>query len=360
MNPDLQSFLHAWTGGADVSDVERERLLQRFENDAAFRAECAEEIRLLGMIKAAQSPSPRWLDLHDALGVSTPDTAETAPEDLASRVLDRLRLEPSKTANTRWFAWRPLTAAAAGIVFGMFCTSVVFGFGARSVEKVLSLLQESFESGPAPLVTGVPPLLEQWSGDYSEIVLEHEGVKPKDGNKMARLLRSDFEGRTVPLPSRQGDLMRVVDVRPFQSEANGADVVLTLSALFNAVTFPATERYDGMVTIYALGADTDLRGATEDSVKEDALAFSVGRLPALDRIPRTWQPASTRLLLPAGTAFVMLKASVCRMPVGSKSLSSLPESVTFAGHFVDDVRASIRIRDAVPNHRAQAVTQVAK
>jgi hypothetical protein len=44
----------------------------------------------------------------------------------------------------------------------------------------------------------------------------------------------------------------------------------------------------------------------------------------------------------------------------SKSLSSLPESVTFAGHFVDDVRASIRIRDAVPNNRAQAVTQVAK
>jgi hypothetical protein len=56
----------------------------------------------------------------------------------------------------------------------------------------------------------------------------------------------------------------------------------------------------------------------------------------------------------------MLEASVCRMPVGSKSLSSLPESVTFAGHFIDDVRASIRIRDAVANHRTQAVTQVAK
>jgi hypothetical protein len=359
MNPDLQSFLHAWTGGADVSDVERERLLQRFENDAALRAECAEEIRLLGMIKAAQSPSPRWLDLHDALNVSSA-TPEDAADDLASRVLDRLRVEPLKSVGSRWLSWRPLTAAAAGLVIGMFCTSVVFGFGVRSLERVVSLLRESFESGPAPMVTGVPQELNLWSGDYSEIVDSYEGVKPEQGTKMARLLRSDFEGRTVPLPSRQGDLMRVVDVRPFQSEANGADVVLTLSALFNAVTFPATERYDGMVTIYALGADTDLRGATEDSVKEDALAFSVGRFPALDRVPSTWQPASTRLLLPAGTAFVMLKASVCRMPMESKSLSSLPESVTFAGHFVDDVRASIRIRDAVPNQRAQAVTQVAK
>jgi len=178
-------------------------------------------------------------------------------------------------------------------------------------------------------------------------------VKPKHGTKMVRLLRSDYEGRPALGPSRQGDLMRVVDVRPFQSQAKGGDVVMTLSALFNAVPFPATERYDGMVTIYALGADTDLRGATEDSVKEDALAFSVGRLPSLDRDPATWQPASARLLLPAGTAFVMLKVSVCRMPMGSKSLSSLPESVTFAGHFIDDVRASIRIRDAVANHRTQ-------
>jgi len=261
--------------------------------------------------------------------------------------------ETALRTSTRWFTWRPLTAAAAGIMVGMFCTSVVFGFGARSVEKVMSLLQESFESGPAPLVTGVPPLLEQWSGDYSAIVLEHEGVKPKDGHKMARLLRSDFEGRTVPMPSRQGDLMRVVDVRPFQSEANGADVVLTLSALFNAVTFPATERYDGMVTIYALGADTELRGATEDSVKEDALAFSVGLCHAVDRDPGTWQTASTRLLLPPGTESVMVKVSFRREPVGNETLSSLPESLTFAGHFVDDVRASIQIREAAHEHRTK-------
>ena len=347
MNPDLQSFLQAWTGGSDVSDEERTRLLQRLEVDEVFRAECAEEIRLFGMIKAAQSPSPRWLDLHDALGVSTPTAAEGTADDLASRVLGRLRLDPSKTENTRWFAWRPLTAAAAGIVFGMFCTSVVFGFGARSAERVMSILHESFESGSAPLVTGVPPVLEQWSGDYSKIVEEYEEVKPKDGRKMARLLRSDYEGRTVPRPSRQGDLMRVLDVRPFLAEAKGGDVVMTLSALFNAVPFPATERYDGMVTIYALGADTELRGATEDSVHEDALAFSVGECRNVDRDAGTWQAAATRLLLPPGTESVMVKLSFRRIPAGAETLSSLPESLTFAGNIVDDVRASIRIREAV-------------
>lgn len=259
-----------------------------------------------------------------------------------------------------WLSWRPLTAAAAGIVFGMLCTSVVFGFGARSVEKAVSLLQESFESGPAPQVTGVPSGPGLWSGDYSEIVMEFEDAKPEDGSKMARLLRSDYEGRTVPRPSRQGDLMRVLDVRPFLTDANGADVVMTLSAQFNAAPFPDSERYDGMVTIYALGADAELRGATEDSVKEDALAFSVGECRNVDRDTGTWQTASTRLLLPPGTESVMVKVSFRRTLVGTGTLSSLPDSQTFTGHFVDDVRASIRIREAAHEHRTQACTRAAK
>ena len=287
-----------------------------------------------------------YMNLDVALG-SHAESRAAVNEILASPMAG----ETSRSA--RWCSWRPLTAAAAGVVFGMFCTSVVFAYVGPSLGKVITLLQESFEAGPAPLVTGVPPGPDLWSGDYSEIVLEFEDAKPEDGSKMARLLRSDYEGRTVPRPSRQGDLMRVVDVRPFLAEAKGGDVVMTLSALFNAVTFPATERYDGMVTIYALGADTDLRGATEDSVKEDALAFSVGLCHAVDRDSGTWQTASTRLLLPPGTKSVMVKVSFRREPVGSETLSSLPESLTFAGHFVDDVRASIQIRDAAHEHRTK-------
>ena len=351
MNPDLQSFLHAWTGGADVSDVERERLLQRFENDAAFRAECAEEIRMLGMIKAAQSRSPRWLDLHDALGVSTPDAVETAPDDLASRVLDQLHLEPSKTANTRWFAWRPLTAAAAGLVIGLFSASMVFGFGVRSLERVVSLFQESFESGPAPLVTGMPQELNLWSGDYSEVVGKYEAVKPAQGTKMARVLRSDYDGKTSSKPSKQGDLMRVVDVRPFLREANGGEVVITLSALFNAAPFPEAERYDGAVYLYALGQ----LGSTEESLLEDALAHSHGGCRSLDRDPATWQRASARLLLPPGTERVLLKVSFTPVPASGKNLSLLPDHITFAGHFVDEVRASVNIRKSVSNHGNEAL-----
>jgi hypothetical protein len=308
-----------------ISETETEALEQQLKTDAALRDWYLDAVHL-----------------DSALEV-TAESAEIAlslPLPPSQRVLTAPPSPPARTLFSR-----PVTSAVAGIIFGTLCTSVVFAYVAPSVGKAISLFQDSFEKGPAPLMTGVPSVPEQWSGDFSEVVVEHEGVKPKHGGKMARLLRSDYQGRAIPRPSRQGDLMRLVDVRPFLRNLNGGETVTTLSAVFNAVPFPATERYDGMVTIYALGADTDLRGATEDSVKEAALAFSVGAVRSLDRDPNTWQPASTRLLLPAGTAFVMLKVSVCRMPVGAESLSVLPEFVTFSGHFIDDVRASIRTRD---------------
>jgi hypothetical protein len=216
---------------------------------------------------------------------------------------------------------------------------------------VVSLFQESFESGPAPLMTGIPQEVNLWSGDYSEIVERYDGVKPVQGMKMARVLRSDFEGKTASKPSLQGDLIRVVDVRPFLSEANGAEVVITLSALFNAAPFPEAERYDGMVTLYALGQ----LGSTEQSLLEDALAHSRGECRSLDRDPGSWQSASTRLLLPTGTEFVMLKVSFRPGPASGASPSPPPNYEEFAGHFVDDVRASIRIRNAAPKQQNPAL-----
>ena len=258
----------------------------------------------------------------------------------------------ARQTRTRWFSWRPLTAAAAGIMVGMFCTSVVFGFGVvRSLERVVSLFQESFESGPAPLMTGIPQEVNLWSGDYSEIVERYDGVKPVQGTKMARVLRSDFEGKTSSKPSVQGDLMRGVDVRPFLREANGGEVVFTLSALLNTAPFLEAERYEGAVTLWALGPQLP----TEESLMDDALAHSVGLCRPLDRDPATWQRASTRLLLPPGTERVLLKVSFSPMSASGKSQSPLPDHVTFAGHFVDEVRASVNIRKAAPNQRNEAL-----
>ena len=265
-------------------------------------------------------------------------------------------LEPApthKTAprmRTRWLAWRPLTAMTAGVVFGLFGASVLFGFGpgGRRQEKVTSLLAESFESGPAPLITGVPQELNRWSGDLSEAVGEQQGVKPAHGTKMIRMLRADFEGKSAAKLNTYGDLMNIVDVRAFTRETNGGEVVLSASALFNAATFPEAERYDGVVTLYAV----DEIGYTEKNLLKDSLAHSCsGPGLSLDRNPATWESATARLQLPAGTHFVVVKVSVRRWTKNKESLSTLPNPVNFSGHFVDDVRSSIHVRKIASNQR---------
>jgi hypothetical protein len=265
-------------------------------------------------------------------------------------------LEPAPTHKTaprmraRWLAWRPLTAMTAGVVFGLFGASVLLGFGlgGHRTEKVTSLFVESFEGGPAPLVTGVPQQLNQWSGDFSELVGEQQGVKPAHGTKMIRMLRADFEGKSVTKMNTYGDLMKIVDVRAFTRETNGGEVVLSASALFNAANFPEAERYDGVVTLYAV----DEIGYTEKNLLNDSLAHSCsGPGLSLDRNPATWESATARLQLPAGTHFVVVKVSVRRWTKNKESLSTLPNPVNFSGHFVDDVRSSIHVRKIASNLR---------
>ena len=350
MNDDLSLFLQAWTGGSDLSGPERNRLIERLKTDATFHAECMAEIRMLGMLKAAQSPPPRWLDLHDALQLTSHASPAPLEPDFGHRIAEAMRSSTSARTQTAWLSPRPLFAATAGIVLGMLCTSVVFGFVSPWFEKrPVTLLQESFESGPAPLITGVPSDVDHWSGDHSRIAPAIQGVKPLHGSRMLQLLRSDYEGRNEQLPSRQGDLMRLIDVRPYVREANGHEVMLTLSAQFNASPFPESERYDGRVTIYALDATTNLNTATELKVKEEALAFSAGVLSGVDNDPTTWQIASTQILLPPRTQFVMLKISFCRMPSPNSNMASLPSPLSFQGNFVDDVRAAIRVRPNTPS-----------
>ena len=320
-------------------------------------------LRLLQAVRDTQDPSARA-----ELNMLLRDNPEARPimarlmvdeQALISRLREDGIVELLETAPThktaprmraRWFAWRPLTAMTAGVVFGLFGASVLLGFGpgGRWTEKVSSLFVESFEGGPAPLVTGVPQQLNQWSGDFSELVGEQQGVKPAHGTKMIRMLRADFEGKSVTKMNTYGDLMKIVDVRAFTRETNGGEVVLSASALFNAANFPEAERYDGVVTLYAV----DEIGYTEKNLLNDSLAHSCsGPGLSLDRNPATWESATARLQLPAGTHFVVVKVSVRRWTKNKESLSTLPNPVNFSGHFVDDVRSSIHVRKIASNLR---------
>jgi len=234
----------------------------------------------------------------------------------------------------RWLQWRPLTSAAAGILFGMLCASVVFGYMMPRMGKAMTLLQESFESGPAPLVTGRPDKAGVWSGDYSEIVSEQQGLQPKSGKTMLRFLRADFEGRTIP-ESFSSDVFRLFDVRPYGQEFADGGAVVQLSTVFNAAPFGDGESYKCGLTIFALDAalvDGGLLNA-DHVLATQSLAKSTSSHLHMDRAPATWQRLGNELRVPPNTDYLLIQIGVSNVspPNGMRRDS-------FSGHFVDDVK----------------------
>ena len=236
-----------------------------------------------------------------------------------------------------WFAWRPLTAAAAGLALGLFSASVVFGFGAASFGSAMTLLRDSFESGPAPLVIGVPIEAGKWSGDYSEVVGEQQGVRPGAGVKMLRFARGDFEGMSIP-SSHSSDVFRLVDVRPFRSEFSDGGAVVQLTAMFNAVWFPEDENF---ALDASLVGNEKVRG--ENVLSTESLAYSRSSKVAMDRDPATWQKVSNELRLPSDTDYLMI-----RMGMSNDTKSKSGRRDSFAGHFADKVQLVIARRAEIP------------
>ena len=100
MDADLRDLLAAWLGTADPGEARLGELLARLRGDDEFRGRFVAEVRLLGMLKAVQSPEPRWLRVRDAI-----DAAAVAPAPdraFEDRVMRAARRGPARTSRLRW------------------------------------------------------------------------------------------------------------------------------------------------------------------------------------------------------------------------------------------------------------------
>ena len=246
-------------------------------------------------------------------------------------------LEPAPKAetplrtSTRWFAWRPLTAAAAGIVFGMLCTSVVFGFVTQRttlVEKVpLAVFDPGFEDVAHPLDGGLPNRVGQWGVDSAKLVPAENGVQPLEGQYMMRLEPIPHEKLVKNHTSR---VYQLLDLRAQPLESLVGDFEVQVTASFFATRQDFNSRY--LIRVIAL--DEPLETATKEfwskTERDDVVSVS----QRYDRMPGDggWQTCSLRIPLPrvAKTLVFILGA----LPPGDASLQS-------SAHYLDDVHVSL-------------------
>jgi hypothetical protein len=242
----------------------------------------------------------------------------------------------SAARRSAWTNWRPLTAAAAGLVLGLFSASLVFGYVVPSLKTRIELLSDSFESGVNPAVDGQQPFAPgHWGGDFTEVVGAQGQVKPAEGQRMLRFVRADYEGHHLP-DSFSSDSFQLLDLRPYKKEFANGTAVVRLSALFNGELYNAKGPFACVLKLYALDAELveeRKAGTFTGSIRERMLANSSSTRVRLDADPQTWQKASNELRLPPGTDYLMIQVG---MTNDSKVAGESRDA--FAAHFVDRVQ----------------------
>ena len=244
-------------------------------------------------------------------------------------------VEPHKPA--RWFSWRPLTAAAAGIMFGMFCTSVVFGFvnqQAAVKELPLSVFDAGLEDEKQILNDGLPDLPGQWGMDAASVVSGEGPVRPLQGERMMRL---GAIPREKPVKNHTSRAYQVLDLRSQPGTMVNGETEVEVTASFCAMNSDFSSRY----LIRAIALDEAPKTATANfwsKVESDGVVSESQRF---DTLPgdSDWHTFSMKLRLPPGSKTLVLIFGA----VPPEDISR-PASI----HYLDDVQVTLLTSQTLP------------
>ena len=263
---------------------------------------------------------------------------------LSSKVRPKL----VKTASpARWFSWRPLTAAAAGVVFGMFCTAVAFGYvmprAVATASRLFALVDGSFEKATGRVASGFPSEFGKWSGDEAEVVIRNA----KDGKNALRFVRAEREPTLPNYGAASCDVYQLVDLRSLKADVDPGEATLELSARFLDSRQKAGEKVKFICRLYAFSGTPDVLPAEWPLSQKEALAAGSGTFDSFGGAPATWQTVSTKVLLPPSADFAVIHLVVHKPknPAGTEAL--------FGDQFADDVRLTLKTQPTLPVRLAQ-------
>jgi hypothetical protein len=308
-------------------NTDREELLSLIDAGLDGRATADQAIRLNAWLRSDPAARDLYLQLADTHSCLAVDESLWCEPAVAASTNESTRL-----SRPRRVAWRVLAAAAAGIAFGMFCTSVVFAYVAPSLNKSRLLLSDSFESGAAKTTAGLPREAGHWSGDETEVVDAAPGLKPHGGAKMLRFLSATYPGENVRR-SQWGDVYRIVDVRRL---AGAGRTAVRVSASFAQGPEHAQEQFSCSVEAFALDLDLNALPSpmTHSWLQKNNSASGSRTLPF--STAREWRDVSVEVPVTPETRYVMLHLA---------AIQTTPEiqsgAVKFSGQYVDDVKVEL-------------------
>lgn len=304
------------------SDDKKLELIRRHVDGMATAEDHRELQEALRNDAALRRLFARYMNLDAALGNGR---LAAGPANMAEPVGGR---RPSKG----WFAWRPLAAAAAGLVFGLFSASMVWAYAVPltkgTIRQVVAVFADGFEDSQMTPRGGFPKRPNEWTGDLSAPVGVESGVTPIEGQRMLRL---------TPPPKRKfGYARRIVDLAEYPLLPERQTRRLEVTASFNT---PGTERSSlYQIRLAAFSEEPgDLRAIWNDEpVLFDTVLQHVGRNVRTEPGESGWQTVSAVLDLPPGTRSIVISLAA------AEADPAVPPTV----HFLDDVQARFVITQA--------------
>ena len=277
----------------------------------------ADHLALAAVLKSSGEARQLWFLYHDN---------ECSLAEIKRPVEIKARKPPLS-----WVQWRPLTAAAAGIAFGMFCTSVVFGFVSPrmgAVKKVpLTVFDAGLEDEKQTLHDAIPDRVGQWGMDEAKVVTTENDVKPLQGRRMMRLEPIPREKSVKNHTSRA---YQVLDLRTLPSESMNGDSEVQVTASFCATNSDVSSRY----LTRAVALDENPEQATKNfwsKVESDGVVSVSQRFDTKPGDPG-WHSFSMKLRLPPGS-----KTLVLIFGAVPPEDAAQPASV----HYLDEVQVSL-------------------
>lgn len=256
-------------------------------------------------------------------------------------LLSILESRPPKPANKpRWYAWRPLTAAAAGLVFGALCSTVVYGFISQSQtaihETPISVFDPGFENPSARLDRGLPHQAGEWGVNAeSTIVTAENGVQPAEGQRMLRLHPRDPAEK-----NRVTQAYQLIDLRTLPSAEAIGLAELRLTASFAAARRDSSARYRVQAIVLAQPPDQVYEGFWEKAEEQGSVSISQKfSVPPSKPDTSPWNTISLKVPLPpaAQTLAIILGAMPPENDVQEPTV-----------HYLDAVRVDLLTPQPVP------------
>lgn len=250
---------------------------------------------------------------------------------------------PKMKPQRMWLAWRPLAAAAAGLVLGMFCTSVVFGYVVPRLvakeKRLFPLRNGDFEQSSGALPANPPASFNMWSGDGAEVVAESGDASPKSGRRMLRFKRAEMDPHTAQGFPARCDVYQLIDLREVWGQV-AADEEVTLEVRASFLDSDSRSEGSGTFRCRLLvnpGSPDEVRAGWPDS-RFEGCAYARTDLRNGPATRGQWRTATAKVILPRN-------AQVAAVHLGVIRFTDAPQPDAEFGHcYVDDVSLTVTAR----------------